>query len=398
MTHTPMALEGLVVLDLTRVLAGPTCTQLLGDLGADVIKVENPATGGDDTRQWGPVFVTAPDGTRTDLSAYFMSANRNKRSVAVDIASAEGQAAIRALAARADVVVENFKTGGLAKYGLDHATLMAAHPHLVWCSITGYGLTGPNAAKPGYDLMAQGFGGLMSLTGEPEGEPQKVGVAVADLTAGMYATVGILAALRHRDRTGEGQHVEVALVDAQMSWLVNQGVSYLQTGEVPGRFGNAHASIVPYQSFAVSDGHVLVAVGNDAQFARFCDFFGADWHMDPRFRTNPLRIDNRDVLIPLIEAGMRKRTRAEVIEGLEARRVPVGPVNDLAQAFDSDQARARGAVLSMLTPDAAEGRVDLLANPLRLSRTPVSYRHPPPRCGVHTRDVPETARRDPPEP
>ena len=391
MTDTPMALEGLVVLDLTRVLAGPTCTQLLGDLGAEVIKVENPATGGDDTRQWGPVFVTGPDGARTDLSAYFMSANRNKLSVAVDIAAPEGQAAIRALAARADVVVENFKAGGLAKYGLDHETLMGAHPGLIWCSITGYGLTGPNAAKPGYDLMAQGFGGLMSLTGEPEGEPQKVGVAVADLTAGMYATVGILAALRHRDRTGEGQHIEVALVDAQMSWLVNQGVSYLQTGEVPGRFGNAHASIVPYQAFAVSDGHVLVAVGNDGQFVRFCDFLGEDWHADPRFRTNPLRIDNRDMLIPLIEARMARLTRAEVIAGLEARKVPVGPVNDLAQAFASDQALARGAMVRMKAPDAAEGEVRLLGNPLRLSRTPVTYRRPPPRCGADTADVPETA-------
>ena len=391
MTDAPMALEGLVVLDLTRVLAGPTCTQLLGDLGADVIKVENPATGGDDTRQWGPDFVTGPDGQRTDLSAYFLCANRNKRSVAVDIATPEGQAAIRALAARADVVVENFKTGGLAKYGLDHASLMAANPHLVWCSITGFGLTGPNASKPGYDLMAQGFSGLMALTGAPEGDPQKVGVAVADLTAGMYAAVGILAALRHRDRTGEGQHIDIALVDAQMSWLVNQGVSHLQTGAVPDRFGNAHSSIVPYQAFAVADGHVLVAVGNDAQFARFCDFLGADWHRDPRFRTNPLRTRNRDALIPLIDTAMQRLTRSEVIAGLEARRVPVGPVNDVAQAFASDQAKARCAAMRMETADAADGAVRVLANPLKLSRTPVRYRRAPPRCGADTADVPETA-------
>ena len=384
------ALDGLVVLDLTRILAGPTATQLLGDLGADVIKVENPATGGDDTRQWGPVFVRGPDGERTDLSAYFMCANRNKRSVAVDIATPEGQDAIRALAARADVVVENFKPGGLARYGLDHETIRAAHPALVWCSITGFGQTGPNAAKPGYDLMAQGYGGIMSLTGPANGAPYKVGVGVADVMCGMYAATGILAALRHRDRTGEGQHVDVALVDSQMAWLVNEGTSFLESGDLPLRRGNAHPSIVPYQLFAVRDGHVLVAVGNDGQFRRFSAFLGADWPADARFATNPARLAHREALIPLIEAALAPLSRAEAIAGLEAAGVPVGPVNDLAEALGSEQARARRMVAEVPSADAARGHVRLLGNPLRMSATPVTYRRAPPRCGAHTAEVPET--------
>ena len=384
------ALDGLVVLDLTRILAGPTATQLLGDLGADVIKVENPATGGDDTRQWGPVFVRGPDGERTDLSTYFMCANRNKRSVAVDIAAPEGQDAIRALAARADVVVENFKPGGLARYGLDHATLMAAHPRLVWCSITGFGQTGPNAAKPGYDLMAQGHGGIMSLTGPEDGAPHKVGVGIADVMCGMYAATGILAALRHRDRTGQGQHIDVALVDSQMAWLINEGTAFLESGALPLRRGNAHPSIVPYQLFEVADGHVLVAVGNDAQFRRFAAFLGADWPADPRFATNPARLEHRGALIPLVEAAIAPLTRQAVIGGLEAAGVPVGPVNDIGQALGSDQAAARGAVAVLPTADAASGEVRLLANPLKLSATPVTYRRAPPRCGAHTAELPET--------
>ncbi len=384
------ALDGLVVLDLTRILAGPTATQLLGDLGADVIKVENPATGGDDTRQWGPVLVRGPEGERTDLSAYFMAANRNKRSVAVDIASPEGQDAIRALAARADVVVENFKPGGLARYGLGHETVRAAHPGLVWCSISGFGQTGPNAAKPGYDLMAQGYGGMMSLTGAPDGPPTKVGVGIADVMCGMYAATGILAALRHRDRTGEGQHIDIALVDSQFAWLINEGTSYLESGELPLRRGNAHPSIVPYQLFAVADGHVLVAVGNDSQFRRFAAFLGQGWAADPRFATNPARLEHRSKLIPLVEAAMALLTAGEAIAGLEAAGVPVGPVNDLAQALGSEQAAARGAVVAMSSADAASGEVRLLGNPLKLSATPVTYRRAPPRCGAHTLEVPET--------
>ena len=262
------------MLDLSRILAGPTATQLLGDLGAMVIKVENPKTKGDDTRSWGPNYALASDGQPTDLSAYFMAANRNKMSIAVDLATHEGQQQVRQLAARADVVVENYKPGGLDKYGLDHATLLKAHPGLVYCSISGFGQTGPNRNQPGYDLMAQGYGGIMSLTGAPDGPPMKVGVGIADVMCGMYATIGILAALRHRDATGEGQHIDLALVDAQMAWLINEGTNFLTSGKLPERRGNAHPNIVPYDAFPCADGHILLAVGNDAQFARFCDAFG----------------------------------------------------------------------------------------------------------------------------
>ena len=261
-------LHGVKILDLSRILAGPTATQLLGDLGGSVLKIENPATGGDDTRQWGPPFATDADGQPTDLSAYYMSANRNKRSVAIDITTEDGQAAIRKLATHADILIENFKPGGLAKYGLDYASLAQTVPGLVYCSISGFGQTGPNRDKPGYDLMAQGFGGIMSLTGAPDGAPMKVGVGIADVMCGMYATVGMLAALRHRDQTGEGQHLELALVDAQIAWLINEGVNYLTSGNVPERRGNAHPNIVPYDTFATQDGHVVIAVGNDAQFQR----------------------------------------------------------------------------------------------------------------------------------
>ena len=253
---TQGALDGIFVLDLSRILAGPTATQLLGDFGATVIKVENPKTGGDDTRGWGPNYARNPDGSASDLSAYFMSANRNKKSIAVDLASAEGQATIKALAARADIVIENYKPGGLEKYGLDHASLLKAHPSLVYCSISGFGQYGPNRDQPGYDLMAQGYGGIMSLTGDPEGAPMKVGVGIADVMCGMYATIGILAALRHRDQTGEGQHIDLSLVDAQMAWLINEGCNFLTSGKVPERRGNAHPNIVPYDAFACSDGHV----------------------------------------------------------------------------------------------------------------------------------------------
>ena len=377
----PGALEGLVVLDLTRILAGPTLTQMLGDLGADVLKIENPATGGDDTRQWGPPFAPgAPD-----VSAYFLCANRNKRSVALDIASPEGQAAIHTLAARADVVVENFKTGGLARYGLDAETMRARHPHLVWCSISGFGRTGPNAEKPGYDLMAQGYGGIMSLTGEPDGQPMKVGVGVADVVCGLQAAVGILAALRHRDRTGEGQIVEIGLVDSQMSWLVNVGAAHLMSGQPPRRDGNAHPAIVPYQVFGTRDGHAIVAVGNDGQFARFCDFLGRpEWAEDPRFATNPARIENRGALIPMVEAAMAERGTSEVVEGLEARRVPVGPVNTVPEALASDQARAREMVVEVAGPG---GPLRMVGNPLKLSATPVRYRHAPPGFGQDTQAV-----------
>lgn len=379
------ALDGLRILDLTRILAGPTCTQLLGDLGAEVIKIENPATGGDDTRSWGPPFIEGPDGTPTDLSAYFMCANRNKLSVSVDIATKEGQDAIRALASQCDVMVENFKPGGLAKYGLDAETLLQSDPALVYCSISGFGQTGPNASKPGYDLMAQGFGGIMSLTGDPAGEPMKVGVGVADVMCGMYATIGILAALRHRDKTGEGQHIDVALVDSQISWLVNEGVSHLTTGDLPKRRGNGHPNIVPYQVFATSDGHVIIAVGNDTQFNRFCTFLGVpQLAQDPRYATNPARLENRDSLLAQIVPLIAAKPMADMIDGLEASKVPVGPVQTLDQVFGSEQVKARDMIATIPTDEAKAGEVRVIGNPLKLSKTPVTYRRAPPRFGQDT--------------
>lgn len=383
-SNTPMALDGVVILDLTRILAGPYATQLLGDLGATIIKIENP-DGGDDTRKWGPPYAPGAEG---ELSAYFMTANRNKQSVAVDMASADGQALLRKLAARADIVIENFKPGGLAKYGLDHETLCAAHPALVYCSISGYGQTGPNRDKPGYDLMAQAFGGIMSLTGAPDGMPMKVGVGIADIMTGMYATVGVLAALRHRDRTGAGQHIDVSLVDTTMSWLANEGTNFLTSGIEPQRRGNGHPNIVPYEAFAVSDGNVIVAVGNDAQFARFCDVIGLP-HLssDPKFATNPSRIKNRIALLQQLQTALDQQTVEGLVAALEAVKVPVGPIYNVAQALGSDQAQARDMVVTMDSDDTTSGSVRLLGNPLKLSLTPVQYRRPPPRIGADTQDV-----------
>ncbi|MEM9584896.1 MAG: CoA transferase [Pseudomonadota bacterium] len=388
------ALDGLTILDLSRILAGPTCTQLLGDLGAEVIKIENPKSGGDDTRGWGPPFVDGADGSQTDLSAYFMCANRNKLSVAVDIASEEGQETIRALAATADVVIENFKPGGLEKYGLDHAQLLQLHPHLIYCSISGFGQTGPNREKPGYDLMAQGYGGIMSLTGEPEGQPMKVAVGIADVVCGLYATIGILSALRHRDQTGEGQHIDVALVDTSISWLINEGVAHLTTQKPRPRRGNEHATIVPYQTFKTSDGHVLVAVGNDSQYARFCEFLERPDLAEGDNARNANRVLNRDHLIAEYESELEKRTMADVIAGLEARKVPVGPVHTLEQVFATDQVAARDMKISMARDDVAGGQVDLIGNPLKFSKTPVSYRHAPPRFGQDTHAVLDRLKKD----
>ena len=371
-------LDGVIVLDLSRILAGPTATQMLGDLGATVWKIESP--NGDDTRSWGPPYVTAPDGTDSDLSGYFMSANRNKNSVALDLSDAEHAALVAKMAARADIVIENFKPGGLKKFGLDHDTLTARHPGLVYCSISGFGQTGPNRDKPGYDLMAQGFGGIMSLTGEPEGMPMKVGVGIADVMCGMYATIGILAALRHRDRTGEGQHIDLSLVDSQVAWLINEGVNYLTSGKVPERRGNGHPNIVPYEVYAAKDGHVIVAVGNDAQFGRFCDFLGrADLPANAAYTTNPQRIANRDALNAELRPLLAAFTMAEVISGLEARKVPVGPVNRVDQALASEQVAARGGVVTVEHPEL--GPLRLLGNPLKFSATPICYAKAPPRVG-----------------
>ena len=387
-SDTPKALEGLVVLDLSRILAGPTATQLLGDLGATILKIENPKSNGDDTRAWGPHYAMGRDGTRTDLSSYFMAANRNKRSVAVDLSTPDGQETVRQLAARADVVIENYKPGGLKKYGLDHETLCAAHPALVYCSISGFGQTGPNRDQPGYDLMAQGYGGIMSITGAADGMPMKVGVGIADVMCGMYATVGILAALRHRDATGEGQHIDLALVDTQMSWLINEGTNFLTSGKNPIRRGNAHPNIVPYEAFACSDGHVLVAVGNDAQFVRFCDAVDLpELGKDPRFATNVSRIEHREILIPQIARRLSELTKVDVIARLQAVKVPIGPINTIEEALNTDQAQARGCVVELPRDDVASGHVRLLGNPLKMSRTPVQYNRPPPRFGQDTEEV-----------
>jgi len=383
-TDAPGPLAGLRVLDLSRILAGPTCTQLLGDLGADVIKIEAPR-GGDDTRSWGPPYVADPTTGDSDLSAYFLCANRNKRSVTADLASPEGQALVLELAAEADVVIENFKPGGLAKFGLDAVSLLTRHPRLIYCSISGFGQTGPNAHRPGYDILAQGFGGIMSLTGEPEGQPMKVGVGIADVMCGMYACVGILAALRHRDATRQGQHIELGLVDSQIAWLINEGTNYLVSGELPKRRGNAHPNIAPYQVYATLDGHVIVAVGNDGQFRRFCGAIGLpDLPDDSRFATNPDRLGHLPALNALLVPRLLDIRTDVLLSALEAVGVPVGPVNRLDQVFASDQVAARGMQIEMQNDRGQQ--MPLIGNPLKFSRTPVSYRLPPPRLGEHNRD------------
>lgn len=378
---TKSPLEGVVVLDLSRILAGPTCTQLLGDLGADVIKVEQPGRG-DDTRRWGPPFVKDAEGRDTSESTYSLCANRNKRSIAIDFATPEGAELVRRLADRADVLVENYRVGTLAKHGLDFASSSQRHPGLVYCSISGFGQTGPRKDEPGYDVLIQAMGGIMSLTGEPEGMPMKVGVAIADVMCGMYASVGILAALRHRDRTGRGQHIDLALHDAQVAWLINAATTFLNSAESPQRWGNGHASIVPYQAFATSDGHLILAIGNEAQFRRFCEVAGRAWADDPRFATNADRLRNRGGLIAEIADVMRTRTMDEWIAALGAVKVPVGPINTLERVFAEPQTKARQMTIRM--EHAAGGSIELLGNPLNLSETPVSYRRPPPMRAEHT--------------
>ncbi len=381
------ALDGVRIFDLTRILAGPTCTQILGDLGADVIKVERPGAG-DDTRKWGPPYVTGADGRETGESAYFLSANRNKRSVAIDISKPDGQALARRLIGECDILVENFKTGDLARYGLSYDDLKDAFPGLIYCSITGFGQTGPYAAWAGYDYLAQAMGGIMSLTGEPEGQPMKVGVGIADLMCGMYAATAMLAALRHRDRTGEGQQIDVALLDTQVAWLVYEAENYLISGVTPPRRGNGHPNIVPYQVFPTSDGHMVLACGNDRQFCDFCAEAGAG-HLagDPRFATNSARLRNREELIPLVAAEMRKRSMAEWLDGLRARQVPCSPVNKVDQVFEDAQIKARGMQIEMPYPLAATGNVPLVASPVKMSATPPEYRHAPPTLGQHTEEV-----------
>ncbi len=387
--HPAGALSGVRVLDLSRVLAGPWCTQTLADLGADVIKIERPEYG-DDTRGWGPPFVRDRDGMETGESAYYACANRNKRSITVDLAHPQGQALIRRMAKDCDVVVENFKVGDMARHGLDAATLRAADPRLIYCSITGYGQTGPYAARAGYDFAVQGLGGLMSITGERDGQPgagpQKVGVAVADLFTGVYASVAILAALRHRDATGEGQVIDMALLDTQVAMLANVGSQYLIGGDTPRRMGNGHPSIVPYQVFETADAPVILAIGNDAQFLRFCQLARrAEWAGDARFARNADRVRHRDVLIPLLADCMRERSRAEWLQQLEAAGIPCSAVNGIDEVFADPQVQARGLRIDMPHPEA--GVLPVVASPVRLSATPVQYRDPPPRLGQHTDEV-----------
>ena len=385
----PAILEAVRVLDLTRVLAGPWSTQILADLGAEVIKVERPGRG-DDTRQWGPPFLRDRDGRDTTDSAYYLGCNRGKKSITLDIASPEGREIARALAGRCDVVVENFKAGDLARHGLDYAALSRDHPALVYCSITGFGQDGPYRDRPGYDFMIQGLGGLMSVTGErddlPGGGPQKVGVAVSDLFTGMYSACAILAALMHRTRTGQGQHIDMALLDVQVAMLANLSSAYLCSGQVPIRMGNAHQAIVPYHVFQASDGHVIVAVGNDGQFARFCAVLGEPgWAADPRFATNPARVGHRDLLVGLIGERIARRPAREWLDALEAAGVPCGPINDLAQVFADPQVRHRGMQVS--APHALAGEVPMVASPMKLSVTPIEHDRPPPLLGEHTSEV-----------
>jgi crotonobetainyl-CoA:carnitine CoA-transferase CaiB-like acyl-CoA transferase len=388
------SLHGIRVLDLSRVLAGPWCTQTLADLGADVIKIERPGSG-DDTRSWGPPFLAGDDGKETQEAAYYLGANRNKRSVTCDISRPEGQALIRELVPHCQVFVENFKVGDMVRYGLDYELLKALNPALVYCSVTGFGQQGPYAERAGYDYAIQGMGGLMSVTGERDdlgGGPQKVGVAVADLMTGMYATVGILAALRHAERTGEGQQVDMALLDTQVAMLANLGANYLVSGKVPKRVGNAHQNIVPYQVFEVAptaDGsrdHLILAVGNDQQYAKFCTVA----HM-PELATNPLfaknrdRVQNRDKLVPILEAVMRTRSKADWLAALEAAKVPCGAINSLAEVFSDPQVQAREMVHRWQHP--ARQDLPLVASPIKLSQTPVRTDLPPPLLGQHTREV-----------
>ena len=390
----PGALDGVRVLDLSRVLAGPWCTQTLADLGAEVIKIERPPApghpGGDDTRSWGPPFLKDRKGRDTADAAYFLGTNRNKRSVTIDIAQPEGQALILQLAGRCDVMIENFKVGDMARYGLDAASLCQRYPRLVYCSITGFGQTGPYRDRAGYDYAVQGMGGLMSITGErddrPGGGPQKVGVAVADLFTGMYATVAILAALRHRDATGQGQVIDMALLDTQVAMLANLGANYLVTRQAPRRAGNAHQNIVPYQVFEVADGHLILAVGNDGQFCRFCTVAGCtELPLDPRFATNANRVRHRDTLVPLLADKMRLRNRADWLAALEAAKVPCGPINDLDDVFADPQVGERGMTVTLAHPHT--DALQLVASPMKLSVTPVQVRRPPPLLGQHTDEV-----------
>ncbi|WP_288194039.1 CaiB/BaiF CoA-transferase family protein [uncultured Phyllobacterium sp.] len=382
MTEAP--LKGVRVIELARVLAGPWAGQILADLGADVIKVENPA-GGDETRGWGPPFITSKEGENLS-AAYFHSCNRGKRSITVDFTSPEGQETVRALCRTADVVLENFKVGGLKKYGLDYETLSADNPRLVYCSITGFGQTGPYASQAGYDFIIQGMSGLMSVTGEPDREPQKVGLAVADVFTGLYSVIAIQAALAHAAKTGEGQWVDMALFDVQSAVMANQAMNYLATGNSPNRMGNAHPNISPYEVVPTSDGHLILAVGNDGQFARFCAIMGLDGlSADPRFLTNRARLENRTALTAIIRAETQKRTRADLLEACAQNAVPAGPINRIGEMFDDPQIVSRQLRLDL--DDAHGSSIPSVRTPIVMSKTPLTYNRPSPRLGEHSADI-----------
>ncbi|SIT37888.1 conserved hypothetical protein [Paraburkholderia piptadeniae] len=388
-TSNKGALDGLRVLDLSRVLAGPWASQLLADLGADVVKVERPGTG-DDTRAWGPPWLNDVDGESTGESAYYLCANRNKRSVAIDLSQPDGQRLVRELASKADVLIENFKVGGLSQYGLDYASLKELNPRLIYCSITGFGQTGPYAARAGYDFLIQGMGGLMSVTGRADGTegegPLKVGVALTDITTGLYATVAILAALARRERSGAGQHIDLALLDVQVACLANQATNYLVGNVVPRRIGNAHPNIVPYQDFPTADGHMIIAVGNDSQFASLCKTLGEPgWAADERFASNAQRVKHRDQLVAMIRDTTVLRATGEWIGLMERAGVPCGPINNLSQVFVDPQVQSRNVRIEM--PHPLTEQVALVANPIRMSESPVQYRHAPPTLGQHTEEV-----------
>lgn len=387
MTDAPGALDGIRILDLSRVLAGPSCTQLLGDLGADVLKVERPGVG-DETRTWGPPYLKDASGGDTTESAYYLCCNRNKRSVTIDMGRPEGAALIKRLAAKSDVVIENFKVGGLAKFGLGYDDLKSELPRLVYCSITGFGQTGPYAQRPGYDLVVQGMGGLISMTGEPDGPPVKVPIAVNDVMTGLNAAIAILAALRHRDRTGKGQHIDLALLDVQIGWLFNQGANYLVGGVVPKRLGTAHPNTVPYQAFETKDGWVVCGANNDDQFRRFAAIIGKEeLGADARFLTNAARLQNRAALVAMVTEAMKVKPSAHWVQAFEHASLPCCPVNTLDEVFADPNVEARAMRIPMRHPLAGDRHVDLIGNPIKLSETPASYRRTPPILGEQTDEV-----------
>ena len=393
MTKNTGPLNGLRILDMSRILAGPTCTQVLGDLGADVIKIERPGVG-DDTRKWGPPYVKDSDENDTSESAYYLSSNRNKRSLTIDITKIAGQQIIRELVGKCDVLIENYKVGGLKKYGLDYIALKADFPDLIYCSITAFGQTGPKSHRLGYDFVIQAMGGIMSVTGEPDGAPMKVGVGIADVMCGMYAAVSILAAVRHRDQSensssgGNGQHIDLSLLDSQAAWLINSGLNYLTSGENQYRLGNAHPNLVPYQVFQTSDSFFVLAVGNEIQFQKFCEFAGApELSEDSRFKSNASRVKNRKILAQMINELTQCNSTQFWLEGLEKLQVPCGPVNTIEEVFNDPQIKHREMEISLPHPLSGKGNVSLIGSPVKMSATPVSYRNAPPTLGQHTNEI-----------